>query len=182
MYFFLRREFIASKTSHSPPNNPAEDVKYGSSEYYVIGQAMSTRRCSKSWSRTHCLQNTVEDEYWRPLRLSKHASMFKSNGPRVTFLVFFFSVQLRSFMLLSIIVDFLPHKPEFDPKAFHVRFMMETVAVGQVFLSTSVFPCQLSFHQSSVIVHLSSISGIMGLLVAIVPRRSVLLRIRNETK
>ena len=94
----------------------------------------------------------------------------------------FFSVQLRSFMLLSIIVDFLPHKPEFDPKAFHVRFMMETVAVGQVFLSTWVFPCQLPFHQSSVIVHLSSISGIMGLLVAIVPRRSVLLRIRNENK
>jgi hypothetical protein len=45
----------------------------------------------------------------------------------------FIAIHLRSIMLLSVIADFLPRRPEFDPKTFHVRFMTETVAVGHVF-------------------------------------------------
>jgi hypothetical protein len=43
----------------------------------------------------------------------------------------------------------------FEPRSGHVGFVMDKVTLGQVFSSTSVSPCQVSFHQT--VPHLSSI-------------------------
>ena len=93
----------------------------------------------------------------------------------------FISAHLPSFMLLSIIADFSPHRPEFDSKAFHVRHVRNS-GNGPGF-SENLYRSSVSPHSTKLrIIHLSSISGINGLLVVAVPRRSVLTRFKKETK
>jgi hypothetical protein len=58
--------------------------------------------------------------------------------------------------------------PRFDPKSGHVGFVVDKVALGQVFSQYFSFPCQFSFHQM-LHTHLSSGAGSIGQLVADVP-------------
>jgi len=52
--------------------------------------------------------------------------------------------------------------------------MVDKDALGQVSLCSSVSPCQLSFHQSSIFVYLSSLAGKTDTLLAIVARDLIL--------
>jgi hypothetical protein len=57
----------------------------------------------------------------------------------------------------------------FDPRSGHVGFVLDKVALGQVFSEYFGFPCQFSFHRLLHIYHLSSRAGTIGQLVADVP-------------
>jgi hypothetical protein len=49
--------------------------------------------------------------------------------------------------LRRLVASLPPRRPGFFPRSFHVGFVVDKVALGQVFLpSTSVFPCQ--FHST----------------------------------
>jgi len=47
-----------------------------------------------------------------------------------------------------------PRKPGFDPWSVHVRFVVDKVALRQVFLPALRFPLSVSFHQSSIAIPL----------------------------
>jgi hypothetical protein len=51
----------------------------------------------------------------------------------------------------------------------HVEFVVDEVALGQVFSEYISFPCQFSFHRLLHIHHLSSRAGTIGQTVAAVP-------------
>jgi hypothetical protein len=57
----------------------------------------------------------------------------------------------------------------FEPRSGHVGFVVDSVALGQVFSEYFGFPCQFSFHQLLLIHDLSSGAGTIGQLVADVP-------------
>jgi hypothetical protein len=57
----------------------------------------------------------------------------------------------------------------FEPRSGHVGFVMDKVAMGQVFSQYFGFPCQFSFHLLLHINHLPSGAGTTGQLVADVP-------------
>jgi hypothetical protein len=73
----------------------------------------------------------------------------------------------------SLLVACFPtRRPGFEPRSGHVGFMVEKVALGQVFSEYFGFPCQFSFHRLLHIHrHLSSGAGTIGQLVADVPSR-----------
>jgi hypothetical protein len=57
----------------------------------------------------------------------------------------------------------LPLRPGFDPRSGHVGFVVDKVALGQVFSEYFGFPCQSSFHQLlHNHHHLSSGAGTIG--------------------
>jgi hypothetical protein len=64
---------------------------------------------------------------------------------------------------------FPPRRPGFEPRSGHVEFVVDKVAVGQVFSEYFGFPCQLTFHRLLHIHHLKSGAGTIGQLVADVP-------------
>jgi hypothetical protein len=72
--------------------------------------------------------------------------------------------------LRRLVDGFPPRWPEFDPRSGHVGFVVDEVALGQVFSEYFCFPCQFSFHQL-LHTHLSSEAGTIGKLVADVPSR-----------
>jgi hypothetical protein len=57
----------------------------------------------------------------------------------------------------------------FEPRSSHVGFVVEKMALGQVFSEYFGFPCQFSFHRLLHTHHLSSGAGIIGQLVADAP-------------
>jgi hypothetical protein len=77
--------------------------------------------------------------------------------------------------------SFSPHRPGFDHKVVYVVFMVEKNALGKVSLCNSVFPCQLSSHQCSIFIYLSSLVGKTNTLLAIVARDLVLSQ-KNKTE
>jgi hypothetical protein len=61
-------------------------------------------------------------------------------------------------------------RPGFEPRSGHLRFVVDKVALKQVFSKYFVFPCQFSFHRLlHNHHHLSSGAGTIGQLVADVP-------------
>jgi hypothetical protein len=56
--------------------------------------------------------------------------------------------------------------PEIYPRLGHMGFMVENMALGQVFTEYFGFPCQFSFHQLFHTYHLSSGAGTIGQIVA----------------
>jgi hypothetical protein len=71
--------------------------------------------------------------------------------------------------LVRLVADFPPRRPGFDPRSDHVRFVVDEVALGQVFSEYFGFPCQSSFHRLLHNHHLSSGAGTIGQQVADVP-------------
>jgi hypothetical protein len=65
---------------------------------------------------------------------------------------------------------FQPRRPGFEPSSGHVGFVVDKVALGQVFSDYFSSPCQLSFHRLLHIHHLSSGAGTISQLLAEVPR------------
>jgi hypothetical protein len=65
-----------------------------------------------------------------------------------------------------LIPGFPPRRPGFEPRSGHVGFVVDKVALGQVFSEYFDFPCQFSFHRLLRIHHLSSGAGTIGQLVA----------------
>jgi hypothetical protein len=57
----------------------------------------------------------------------------------------------------------------FDPRSSDVGFVVDKVALGQVFSEYFGFPCQFSFHRLLHIHHVSSGAGIIGLILVDVP-------------
>jgi hypothetical protein len=57
----------------------------------------------------------------------------------------------------------------FEPRSGHVGFMVDKVAVGQVFSKYFHFPCQFSFHRLLHPHHLPSRASTIGQIVADVP-------------
>jgi hypothetical protein len=49
--------------------------------------------------------------------------------------------------LKRLVAGFLPRRPGFEPGPGHVGFVVDKVALGQVFSEYLGFPCQSSFHQ-----------------------------------
>jgi hypothetical protein len=64
--------------------------------------------------------------------------------------------------------DFPQRRPGFEPRSSRVGFVMDKVALGQVFSKLFGFPCQFSFHRL-LHIHLSSGAGTVGQLVVDVP-------------
>jgi hypothetical protein len=73
-----------------------------------------------------------------------------------------------SVSLRWLVAGFPPRLPRFDPRLSHVGFVVDKVALGQVFSENVGFPCQFSFHQMFH-THLSTGAGAIGQLVANVP-------------
>jgi hypothetical protein len=71
--------------------------------------------------------------------------------------------------LRRLVAGFPPRRPWFDPRSSHVGFVVDKVALGQVFYEYYGFPCQLSFHRLLHTHHLSSGAGTVGKIVADVP-------------
>jgi hypothetical protein len=72
-------------------------------------------------------------------------------------------------VLRWLVAGFPSQKPGFEPRSGHVGFVMDKVALRQVFSEYFGFPCQFSFHRLLHIHHLSSGAGTIGQLVADVP-------------
>jgi hypothetical protein len=69
--------------------------------------------------------------------------------------------------LRRLVVEFPPRRPGFDPRSSHVGFVVDKVALGQVFSEYFAFPCHSSFHRLLHIHHhLSPGAGTIGKLVA----------------
>jgi hypothetical protein len=69
--------------------------------------------------------------------------------------------------LRRLVAGFSPRRPVFDPRSGHVGFVVDKVALGQVFSEFFDFPCQFSFHR--LLYHLSSGAGTIGQILADVP-------------
>jgi hypothetical protein len=65
--------------------------------------------------------------------------------------------------------NFPPRQPGFEPKSGHVGFVVDKVAVGQIFSEYFGYPYHFSFHRLLHTHHLSSGAGTIGQLVAGVP-------------
>jgi hypothetical protein len=70
--------------------------------------------------------------------------------------------------LRRLVVGFSPRRSGFEPKAGLAGFVVDKVALGQVFLEYFSFPCQFSFHRLLHTHHLSGV-GTIGQLVADIP-------------
>jgi hypothetical protein len=72
--------------------------------------------------------------------------------------------------LRQLVTGFPPRWPELKPRSDYVGFVVDKVALGQVFSKHFSFPCQFSFHQLLHIYHnLLSRAHPIGQLVADVP-------------
>jgi hypothetical protein len=71
--------------------------------------------------------------------------------------------------LRRLVAGFPPRLPRFDPRSGHVGFVVDKVALGQVFSEYFCFPCQFSFHRLLHTHHLSTGAGTIGQMVADVP-------------
>jgi hypothetical protein len=72
--------------------------------------------------------------------------------------------------LRRLVTGFPPRRPEFKPGSGHVGFVVDELALGQVFSEYFGFPCQLAFHLLLHNYHdLSSGAGTIGQTVAAVP-------------
>jgi len=50
---------------------------------------------------------------------------------------------------------FPPWRPTFSPRPVHVGFVVDKVAMGQIFYEYFSFPLSVSFHQCSILIYLS---------------------------
>jgi hypothetical protein len=74
------------------------------------------------------------------------------------------------FSVLRLVAGFPPRWPGFEPRSGHGEFVVDKVALGQVFSEFFGFPCQFSFHRVLYIHHhLSSGFGTIGQSAADVP-------------
>jgi hypothetical protein len=71
--------------------------------------------------------------------------------------------------LRRLVAGFPPRRPGFESRWSHVGFVVDKVALGQVFSEYFGFSCQLSFHRLLHTHHLSSGAGTIVQLVADVP-------------
>jgi hypothetical protein len=71
--------------------------------------------------------------------------------------------------LRSLLAGVPLQRPGFDPRSNHVGFVVDIVALGQVFSEYFGSPCQFSFHRLLHTHHQSSGACIIGQLVADVP-------------
>jgi hypothetical protein len=71
--------------------------------------------------------------------------------------------------LRRLVTGFPPRRPGFEPRSGPVGFVVNKVALEQVFSEYFGFPCQFSFHRLLHTYHLSSGAGIIGQTVADVP-------------
>jgi hypothetical protein len=77
---------------------------------------------------------------------------------------------LPAIRLMSEYDVFILHMPGFEPRSGHVGFVVEKVALGQVFSEYFGFPCQFSFHRLfHSHHHLSYGAATVGQIVADVP-------------
>jgi hypothetical protein len=80
------------------------------------------------------------------------------------------SAGVRGILTLTIAVSYLMRLVAgFDPRSGHVEFVVDKVALGQIFSEYFGFPCQFSFHQLLYTHNQSSRVGTIGQLVADVP-------------
>jgi hypothetical protein len=49
---------------------------------------------------------------------------------------------------------FPPWRPMFSPRPVHVGFVVDEVAMGQIFYEYFSFPLTLSFHQCSILIYI----------------------------
>jgi hypothetical protein len=68
--------------------------------------------------------------------------------------------------LRRLVAGFPHRRPGFEPRSVHVRFVVDKVALEQVFSEYFGFPCQFSFQRLLHNHHLSSGAGTIGQLVA----------------
>jgi hypothetical protein len=71
--------------------------------------------------------------------------------------------------LRRLVAGFLSRRHGFEPRSGHVGFIVDKVALGQVFSEYFGFPCHFSLHRLLHIHHLSFGAGTIGQLVADVP-------------
>jgi hypothetical protein len=115
----------------------------------------------------HVGYNTYVQNYWRrkprmtPLyrkvcgteRKTKSMKLYPSLYTRI--------FQTRN-SFLRLVAGFPPRRPGFDPRSGYVGFVVDKVALGQVFSEYFGFPCQSSFHRLLYNHHQSSGAGTIG--------------------
>jgi hypothetical protein len=69
----------------------------------------------------------------------------------------------------AIVAGFPPRRPGFEPRSGHAGFVVDKVALRQVFSEYFGLLCQFSFHRLLHTHHLSSGAGTIGQVVADVP-------------
>jgi hypothetical protein len=69
----------------------------------------------------------------------------------------------------GLVAGYPPWPPGFEPMSCHVGFVVDKVALGQVFSEYFGFPCQFSFHRLLETHHVSSGVGTIGQLLTDVP-------------
>jgi hypothetical protein len=67
-------------------------------------------------------------------------------------------------LLRQLVAGFSQPRPWFSPRSVHVEFLVDIVALGQVFSKYLGYLCQLSSHQMLNFFHLSSEAGTKGCL------------------
>jgi hypothetical protein len=80
----------------------------------------------------------------RPLLTARGAQAGEANGSSA----FFLALMYRTVPYLKgLVAGFSPRRPRFYPRSGHVGFVLEKVALEQVFSEYFGFLCQFSFHQ-----------------------------------
>jgi hypothetical protein len=57
---------------------------------------------------------------------------------------------LNTYLVRRFVAGLSPRRPGFDPGSVHVGFVVDKVALGQVFLRVLGFPLSISFHWCSI--------------------------------
>jgi hypothetical protein len=84
--------------------------------------------------------------------------------------------------LRPLVAGFPPLPPGFEPRLDNVGFVVDKVALGQVFSEHFGFPCKFSYHRLLYTHHLSPGAGTIGHLVADVPSGLSLTSAQETTK
>jgi hypothetical protein len=144
------------------------------------------------WTHSrHWIENTLEFKkmemeafqadfetccYWFKCHIS-HALSFANSPPSTCMTRQISAVQVLQFAMPQIrqlVVGFPPLRPGFEHGSGHVGFVVDRVALRQVFSDYFGFPCQFVFHRLlHNHHHLSSGAGTLGQTVAAVPMLSV---------
>jgi hypothetical protein len=77
------------------------------------------------------------------------------------------TLSVTTVVLRRLVAGFQPRLPRFEPRSGHMGFVVDEVALGQVFSEYFGFPCQLSLHRLfHIYYHLLSGAGTIGQIAA----------------
>jgi hypothetical protein len=137
-------------TNQLPNDGPPRTSSFRSTNYMTFLPIYSSIQSLGSVSRYPLIRN--------PTRESSTGKMAGEPNPEII-------------LIARLVAGFQPRRPGFEPTSGHVGFVVDKVALGQVFSEYFGFPFQFSFNRLLHTHHLSSGAGTKGQLVADKPSR-----------